>query len=431
MPADPADMNRLHPTSPDPRSGLVLLVAPSRSYRIASYQQACRRLGLRLLVVSDSRHSLVGAVSEGISVDFDAPEQALKRVLDGLAGQRVSTVIATDDRVVALASRLARALDLPHNSPEAAELTRRKDLARERQRAAGCRTPDFRVLALNGIAAEAADIDYPVVIKPLMLSGSRGVIRADDPPALIRAADTIAEILRGESGNAFELSHCLVESYLDGGEIAFDGFLQQGRLLPLALFDKPEPLTGPCFEERSYITPSRLPADLQREILDEIESCCRAYGLVHGPVHAEARLTRQGVVLLEMASRTIGGQCGSLLEHVLGEPLEDVVLRLSAGGKPTPPAEAGHAGVMMIPISQSGILQRVEGLLEARKTPHVTDIEIHIQPGYELLPLPRGSSYLGFIFARARDYDAVWTALQSASERLRFVTRPRWALEQA
>ncbi len=430
MPADPADMKPQHPASPD-TPGLVLLVAPARSYRIASYRQACRRLGYRLLIVSDSEHSLVDAIARGISVDFDAPDEALETVLEGLQGEQVLTVIATDDRVVELASRLARALGLPHNHPDSARLTRRKDLARQRLQEAGCNTPDFRMLPLDEIEAASAGFDYPVVIKALMLSGSRGVIRADNPAQLIEAVRMLEDILRSEAGSEFERTHCLVESYLAGGEIAFDGFVQNGRLIPLALFDKPEPLEGPYFEESCYITPSRLPESLQQEILDEIERCCRAYGLVHGPIHAEARLTGQGVVLLEMASRTIGGQCGSMLEFVLGEPLEDLVLRLACGGHPPEVAQSGHAGVMMIPIEQEGLLKRVEGLLEARRTPLISDIEIHIQPGYELVPLPRGTSYLGFIFAQGEDYDDLWQALREAHRKLRFVTRPKWVLEPA
>ncbi len=418
-------------TSPDPRSGLVLLVAPLRSYRVASYQRACESLGYRLLIVSDSPLALTGQGILGLGVDFAEPERALQQVLASIGTERVLCVIASDDRVVTLASHIAGALGLPHNRPDSALLTRRKDLARRRLKEAGCNTPEFLCLPLDRLGERAPELDYPVVIKPLMLSGSRGVMRADDPQQLIEAGRVLEEILAEEPGDAFERSHCLIEAYLDGEEIAFDGFLQDGRLLPLALFDKPEALTGPCFEESCYITPSRLPGRLQQEIIEEIERCCAAYGLRHGPIHAEARLTRQGVVLLEMASRSIGGQCGRSLEFVLGEPLEEVILRLACGEAPGFERSRGHAGVMMIPIRQSGLLRRVEGLLEARKTPHVQDIEIHIQPGYELVPLPRGSSYLGFIFAQAEDYDSTWQALRTANGKLRFVTRPGWRLEPA
>ena len=420
-------------SSPGHRSGLVLLVAPARSYRVASYQQACARLGYRLMIVSDSKHSVIPAIAQGITVDFDDPDSALERVLDALDPQPVSSVIATDDRVVALASRIATALDLPHNAPDSAELTRRKDLARLRLRETGCNTPAFRVLPVQAVidAPQGVALGFPLVIKPLMLSGSRGVMRADTPQQLSDAAATLQEILAGESGSEYELTHCLVESYLDGQEIAFDGFVQNGCLRPLAVFDKPEPLTGPCFEETVYITPSRHTEAVQRAILEEIERCCAAYGLRHGPVHAEARITDRGIVLLEMASRTIGGQCASSLEFVLGAALEDVVLKLGQGEAWRPPDTEGYSGVLMIPIEDLGILQRVEGLLEARRTPHVSDIEIHIQPGYELVPLPRGASYLGFIFAQAEDYDRLWQALRQAHARLRFVTRQRWSLEPA
>ena len=262
-----------------------------------------------------------------------------------------------------------------------------------------------------------------------MLSGSRGVIRADDSQAFIAASNQIRSILSHEPGDDYERQHFLVEEYLDGAEVALDGFVQNGEFQLLALFDKPEPLTGPCFEESYYITPSQHSTQAQQAIIDEVSRCCTAYGLTHGPVHAEARITERGVVLIEMASRTIGGQCAQLIEYVLGTRLEELVIRKMCFDDEPLQRSKLYAGVLMIPIQQSGILKRVEGLLQAQQVEHVTSIEIHIQPGYELVPLPAGSSYLGFIFARAKTYTDTYRALRKAFEKLKFVTTPKWALE--
>ncbi len=202
-----------------------------------------------------------------------------------------------------------------------------------------------------------------------------------------------------------------------------------GQFHLLTIFDKPEPLTGPYFEETYYLTPSRLDDTQKTLLLGEVERCCAAYGLTHGPVHAEARLGASGPVLLELAARTIGGQCGQLIEFSLGQKLEELVINGMCGILPRTGSDAESAGVLMIPITTSGILKRIEGLTEAMQTEYVRDIEIHINPGYELIPLPEGASYLGFIFAQAPEFDKTYNALKQAYSKLRFVTQPRWELQ--
>ncbi|TDJ31219.1 MAG: ATP-grasp domain-containing protein, partial [Gammaproteobacteria bacterium] len=196
----------------------------------------------------------------------------------------------------------------------------------------------------------------------------------------------------------------------------------------LVIFDKPEPLTGPYFEETYYLTPTRLDAQARQQLIDEVEKCCKAYGLEHGPVHAEARITSSRVILLELAARTIGGQCGQLIEFSLQQKLEELVIRGMCGEVPVLGDEADAAGVLMIPVTSSGILKRVEGLTEAMQIEYIKDIEIHINSGYELIPLPEGASYLGFIFAQAPDFERTYAALKKAYGKLEFVTQPRWNL---
>ncbi len=407
------------------------MIAPNRSYRVASYIDAASQLGYQLLIVSDSEHSLVSAIADGITVDFADPDQAFDLILQSIVGKPILTVIATDDAVVTLSSRIAHQLGLPHNDPEASRLTVRKDLARLCLQQHDCNVPEFSVCAFTDARQRAPAIHYPVVVKPLMLSGSRGVIRADNPEHFVAAAGRLEKIMAKEPATEYERQHFLIEQFLVGDEIAFDGFVQDGQLLPLALFDKPEPMNGPFFEESYYITPSRHSAATQQAVLQEIARCCAAYGLRHGPIHAEARITAQGVVLLEMASRTIGGQCARLIEYALGRNLEQVIIQMMCEQSPQLEPGSDHAGVLMIPIEQSGVLKRVEGLLKAQQVDHITDIEIHIQPGYELIPLPEGSSYLGFIFASARTFDQTLHALQQAHNHLQFVTSQRWTIEVA
>jgi len=404
-------------------------VAPSGSYRIAAYTRAAQALGMAILVVSNSAHSLVAEVASGITVDFSQPDQAYADIIEAVDAIDVACLLATDDSCVALCSRVAAHLGLPQNSAAAAALTQRKDLAREALARAGCNTPAYQRMEIATASAAALSIPYPVVLKPLALSASRGVIRVDNDAEFTQALQRIDAILAKTGQLGDEREFLLAESYIEGAEYAVEGFIIDGKFRLLTIFDKPEPLTGPYFEETYYLTPSRLEESLKSQLLQEVERCCHAYGLTQGPVHAEARLAANGPVLLELAARTIGGQCGQLIEFSLQQKLEELVINGMCGIMPTIRRDAESAGVMMIPITDRGILQRVEGLTAAMQTEFVRDIEIHISPGYELIPLPEGSSYLGFIFAQAPTYAQTYAALRCAYSKMRFVTRPRWELE--
>lgn len=417
-------------TKPGHAPGFVLLIAPSGSYRIAPYLEAAKTLGLRLMVVSNSEHSLVPEVATGITVDFDQQAQARTTILSAISTIEVLCVIATDDSCVALCSQIAQHLNLPHNKPAAAMLTQRKDLARQALQQAGCNTPEFQVITIDQAGTAAIGLHYPVVIKPLSLSASRGVIRANNAAEFTRACARIDNILQQTGQRGFVREHLLVEAYLDGAEFAVEGFMVKGEFKLLTIFDKPEPLVGPYFEETYYLTPSQLAPASQAALVAEVARCCTAYGLEHGPIHAEARITSQGVVLLELAARTIGGQCGQLIEFSLQQKLEELVISGMCGFPPKRSGNVDAAGVLMIPVTSAGILKRVEGITAALQLPYIEDIEIHIQPGYELVPLPEGASYLGFIFAQGPDYQQTYAALKAAYDSLSFITRPVWKLDQ-
>ncbi len=409
----------------------VLLVAPPNSYRIAPYLQAARQLGMECLVVSEGEHALVSQLDEGMHVDFSRPQQALQLIRKRLQASPVQAVVGTDDTTIEIAAQLAAGLGLRHNTAEAARLSRRKDLARERQRQAGLPVPDFRLINRDQPLEKQIDnFAYPCVVKPLSLSGSRGVIRADTPAALAQAVNRIGRILDQEGlPDEYERRHMLIESFLEGPELAFEGLLFDGELLPLAFFDKPDPLDGPYFEETYYITPSRHAPELLEKVRLRVAQACSAYGLREGPVHAECRLDAGDAWLLELASRSIGGQCARLIRFATGQSLESIILARAAGMPSEISTMSGAAGVLMIPIRQQGILRRVEGVSDAIKVPGIVDLEISIRQGYELTPLPEGASYLGFIFARADTPAQAEQALREAHACLHVVTAPVLALQ--
>jgi biotin carboxylase len=272
-------------------------------------------------------------------------------------------------------------------------------------------------------------LKFPVVVKARRLSASRGVIRADDPEALLRAVNWVRAIQARADRDAEGLG-LVIEDFIPGREYALEGNLQQGELTTLALFDKPDPLDGPYFEETLYLTPSRLPQALQDCIHQEVARACRAAKLLTGPVHAEVRVNDQGIWILEVAARSIGGLCGRVLTHLLGMSLEEFILRqVVAESLPTslPTAgEGGAAGVMMIPIPRRGIYRGLEGLAAAQSIPGVTGVAITVEPGQIIAPPPDGASYLGFIFARAASPADAETALRIAHRRLHFDIRPEY-----
>lgn len=409
-------------------SGFIVLVAPSRSYRVRQYIDAAHKLNFQLVIISDSKHSLVSAIANGITISFQNIEKAFKTVIREIKDLTIKGVISTDDLCAPLSSRIAAYFNLPHNDDKAAQLTYRKDLARITLEQQGCNVPNFAIIDKQN-PKFPTQLTFPVVLKPLMLSGSRGVIRANNLKDYESAYQTIFNIIDDPAYSDYERNHILIEQYLEGFEVALDAFIDGDNFKVLAIFEKPEPLTGPYFEESYYITPSQHADSIQQNIINEIKRCCKAYGLRFGAIHAEARITAEGVFTIEIASRTIGGQCSQLLEYSLGLPLEEIILQLINKQAIKPQQNHLFPGVLMIPIQKAGLLKRVEGLLAANQIKYVKDIEIHIQPGYELIPLPEGQSYLGFIFAVSDSFETTFSALKSAFEQLKFVTQKTWHIK--
>lgn len=403
----------------------VLLVTPPNSYRTLAYIKAAQSLGIDLLVASSGKHALVTSVSGGVHIDLNDSE-SVALLLGENETRPFAGVVATDDHTVEISSQIANQLGLPHNPPSAARLSRRKDLARPCLRKAGVPVPDHRLINLaQPLSSQIDGFGFPCVVKPVSLSGSRGVIRADTRGELETALSRIRQILRGEGDlPAEESGYALMEHFIPGPEVALEGLLQRGRLQVLAIFDKPDPMDGPFFEETYYISPSRHDqADLNK-VRQRVEDACRAYGLSEGPIHAELRLHDGDAWMMEIASRTIGGDCARLLRFETGHGLEELVIAQAAGQSMSTESGKGAAGVLMIPVPERGILRRVEGVLAACRVPCIEDIQITIREGYELVPLPEGSRYLGFVFARAETPDAVEQALREAHSKLNIVTAP-------
>lgn len=405
----------------------VLLCATTTGYQTRMFDEAAARLGVDLVLASDRCDRLDDPWRDrAIPVRFHDDAGALAGVLAALGPAPLDGVLAVGDRPAVLAARVAAARGLAWHTVAGARAGRDKWRFRVAQRAAGLPAP-WGLLVEAGCTTIPDGVHFPCVVKPLVLSGSRGVIRADTPGALTAALVRVAAIL--EAGDVREMRdlaarQILIEGYVEGYEVAVEGLMIHGTFRALAVFDKPEPLIGPFFEETIYVTPTARTRADGDAVVAAVTAAARASGLHHGPVHAECRVTPAGVVVLEAAARPIGGLCARALRlrDAQGEewPLEQDLLAHAIGRGRAVTLAPGATGVMMVPIPRAGVLREVAGVEAARAVPGVTDVTVTAKAGQILQTLPESASYLGFIFAGAADEGDVVAALRAAHARLRF-----------
>ena len=409
----------------------LLLLLPTATYRTAAFVEAARRLGVVLTVASERPSTFQDANPGGlVTLDLSEPDRAAAQARAFAREHPLQGVVGVDDDTAVVAAAIATALGLRGNDVAAARAARDKHEQRTSLATAGVPVPHFRLFPVDEDPRRlAAGVPYPCVLKPLRLAASRGVIRADTPEDFVAAFERVKRILE-QAGCASR--SILVEDFVPGREYALEGLLLAGELRVLALFDKPDPLDGPYFEETIYVTPSRLPADEQRAVAACAERAAAALGLREGPVHAELRVNGSGPWLIELAARPIGGRCSGALRFGTGgsglgtwASLEEIIVRHALGMQiPSLERESQASGVMMIPVPGAGVLREVRGVDEARGLPLVEEVVITAHPDQELVPWPEGARYPGFIFARGDTPEAVEAALRAAHRRLQFVIAP-------
>jgi biotin carboxylase len=403
----------------------LLLLLPTTTYRTHDFLEAARTLGVDVVCASDEPSTFEASAPDNLlTLDFTDPDAAAARVATLADRRPLAAVVGVDDLTAVAAAAIAERLGLRASARAAVTAARDKYQMRQCLAAAGVPVPRYRRLALKDDPFLAArGVAFPCVLKPLSLSASRGVIRANNVDQFIAAFRRIGALLARDdvevSGDGAQF--LLAEQYVPGIEVALEGLLMGGTLHTLALFDKPDPLEGPFFEETLYVTPSRLPADIRAAIERVSAAACAALGLAEGPVHAELRVNDDGPWVLEVAARSIGGLCSRTLRFGTGMTLEEIILRHALGWPIASLArERRPAGVMMIPIPRAGRLAGVDGVTAAEHVPNVEEVTITAHVGQELVPLPEGWQYLGFIFARADTPGAVEASLRDAHARLAF-----------
>jgi formate-dependent phosphoribosylglycinamide formyltransferase (GAR transformylase) len=399
----------------------LLIVATTTGYQLERFREAALHLGADVSLATDRCHVLEDPWRDrAIPVRFEAPESSAEALIQRTG---FDAIIAIGDRPAYLAALAAERLGVPFHSPPAAAAATNKFAARERFREAGLPVPRYcRIPVAEDPSAVAQTIPYPCVLKPLGLSTSRGVIRANDAQEFVSAFTRIRKLLQIPSIARLKdptADYIQVESFLPGCEFALEGLITGGKLQVLALFDKPDPLDGPYFQETIYVTPSRQPPDVQQAIRETAQAAVTALDLQQGPVHAEMRFGNGRVWMLEAAPRPIGGLCSKVLVFEDAAPLEEIVVRHALGEDVSEiRLRAGAAGVMMIPVPRAGIYTSASGI--SRADAIADEVIITAKEGQRVFPLPEGNTYLGFLFAFGEAPGAVENRLRSAHQALQF-----------
>ena len=408
----------------------VLLLLSRNSYRAEAFVAAARSLEMDVTVGSNHRQALADLTPGGaLTLGVGDVQRSAATIVRFASDYPLAAIVAAEDDFAPVAAAASEALGLTHHPPEAVRSARSKAVMRQRLEAAGFPSSWFYVASFEDDAeAAAARARYPCVLKPLALSAGRGVIRADTPEEFGRAWSRIREILKQpdavtRSGNG--VAEILIEAYMPGREVAVEGIVVGGELQTLAVLDKPDPMEGPFFEETILVTPSRFPESVQREIISCVQRCVAILGLDDGPVHAELRVDDGRASLLEIAPRSIGGRCSTILRFEPEATVEELILHHALGMSIHEYTRApGAAGVMMLPIPEAGVLRGVGGSEEALDVPGIEGLEITIAVGQRVVPLPEGNRYLGFLFARAATSEQVEAALRLAHARLDVKVEP-------
>src|SRR5919198_4554207 len=296
----------------------LLLLLPTTTYRTTAFVEAARQIGVELTVASERPSTLETANPAGLlTLPLQDPDGAAAKAALFARDHPIAAVVGVDDDTAIVAASIAHRLRLKSNPVHAAPAARDKQVQRELLAKAGVPIPRFMLRAIDEDPASfAKSVTYPCVLKPIRLSASRGVIRADNEAGFIAAHARLRAILNDpENAKAcgVRAGQYLIEEFIPGYEVALEGLVVDRRLHVLALFDKPDPLDGPFFEETIYVTPSSVPAGLQATIKDCAARAVRALGITEGPVHAELRYNERGPWLIELGARPIGGRCSAVL----------------------------------------------------------------------------------------------------------------------
>jgi biotin carboxylase len=203
----------------------ILLLLPTATYRASDFVASAARLGVDVVVGSEHRQALSGSMGDrAVVVPLADVDAAVSAIVTLHRRSPLDAVLAVDDQGVVVASVAATRLGFRHNPPDAVAATRDKSIMRERLDTASLPQPAYRIVALGAdVAAAAAEVGYPCVVKPVSRSASQGVIRVDE------AIEAEAAAVRIRALTASSPEPLLVESFVPGEEVDVEGLLVRQR----------------------------------------------------------------------------------------------------------------------------------------------------------------------------------------------------------
>ena len=389
----------------------VLFVIPDKSYKSQDFVNAAKALKIDMFVVTDSKQASedLGPINI-FSTNFDYVDKNLVKKLP----KDIKVVLPVDHSSVLYASKLCEQLSANGNSVKAVLNCLHKENTRRILSENNFYQPKYiKVKTLKEVNNWREINDVKIIIKPNDGVASIGVMSLE--PGVFNDSQ-IKKIINNCSSNEI-----LIEEYFEGQEYAFEGYIKEGYLKRIVIFDKPGDYKGPFYEEKIFIAPADIDQKNINKIEKTLEKACQKLGLTTGPVHIEFKIINDEIFIIEVNPRTIGGLCSrSLNFNLFKNSLEEVILNdLILDRKISIDLASNSSGVLMLPISKEGVFKGIKNLVMAEGIKEIVNIELSLPIGTYVKKPPFSERYLGFVFASGSTNSATKEALLKSDKILK------------
>lgn len=267
--------------------------------------------------------------------------------------------------------------------------------------------PAFQFIKKERIGLEAVHLDYPLIVKPIDMAGSRGIF-------LVNSDDEMQDALKSSS-DAGDCGDLLIEEYMDGPEVSVEMVVKNGDPHVVQITDKTTS-GAPHFAETGHLQPSRLPDDVLHRISHVACSAATALGLTDCLGHAELKVTKNGPKMVELGARCGGdGIAEQLLLLSAGVSFPEISVKLALGEDfPIPHNQFYKSACIRFITTQEGVLSSIEGVEEAEAAPGVKEIRIFAELGRHYSDMIDSSGRLGYIITQGDSPEEAENACDSA-----------------
>ncbi len=381
----------------------LLLVIPENSYKSNDFVVAAEKLGIDFLIITDSEQ-VSSKFSDTVIINkFDAElnKNNLKKLKD------VTHVLPVDHSALKFSGYLVDLLEVKGNKLESINLSMNKYESRKIFNS----LLDIKVN--NEIIKNIDDVNTFInkngtsVLKPIYGTASKSVLKINN---VEKNKEQIEKLMQ----DCFD-QDLVIEEYIDGKEYALEGTIINSELKKIVIFDKPVEYKHPYFEESIYITPSELSSEAEKRVVSIVDKACKKIGLEDGPVHVEFKINENQIFIIEINPRMIGGLCSRCLSFGLFKvSLEEIILHAFMNNElKNIELLNNYVGVLMIPTPKSGKFISINKE-ELENIPNISNVEITVPEGSDLLEPPYGDKYLGFAFSQGIDKKTVNESLLTA-----------------